>query len=79
MCGLTPAGGSLKGFLRARGPFWGPNLGVAMGQVCRYCREVITVHLGYFVRHGVRHHGKLELCAGSGEPEVCLSESGCCG
>lgn len=49
-----------------------------MTQVCPFCRDVVHVSSGFFTRHGVRHHGIFELCAGSGTPIFSL-ESGCCG
>lgn len=44
--------------------------------VCPVCRDVVHVHAGYIIRHGVRHHGVFSLCSGSGTP-YCLSSS-CC-
>ena len=35
--------------------------------VCPVCREVTHISFGYFVRHGVRDHGKFNICAGSGQ------------
>lgn len=54
------------------------KFGGQMTQVCPFCRDVVHVSSGFFTRHGVRHHGIFELCAGSGTPIFSL-ESGCCG
>ena len=37
---------------------------------CPVCREVVHVHAGYIVRHGVVHHGVFHACAGSGTAYV---------
>lgn len=47
-----------------------------MVATCPVCRDVVHTHLGYFVRHGARHHQLFSLCSGSGSP-VC-SVSDCC-
>lgn len=49
-----------------------------MVATCPVCREVVHVHMGYFVRHGARHHGLLNVCAGSGAP-ICSFVDSCCG
>lgn len=43
---------------------------------CPICRDVVHVYAGYFVRHGVHHHGRFELCSGSGSPVFIVSD--CC-
>lgn len=47
-----------------------------MVQTCHVCRDVVHVYAGYFVRHGSRHHGLFDLCAGSGTPVCTVME--CC-
>lgn len=48
--------------------------------VCPVCREVVHLVCGYIHRHGVKYHGKMDLCAASGTPygphaaDCCTSE-----
>lgn len=46
--------------------------------VCPVCREVVHLLSGYLARHGVRVHGVLKLCAGSGTA-YCSSLDCCSG
>lgn len=46
--------------------------------VCDVCREVVHAYEGFIVRHGVRVHGELQICLGSGVA-VCNVVKDCCG
>jgi len=53
------------------------GLGGLMVVPCLVCRDMVHVAAGYYVRHGVYHHGVFSICAGSSTP-YCLAADSCC-
>lgn len=45
--------------------------------VCPVCREMVHTYNGYILKHGIKYHGKEDLCAGSETP-YSLTIEGCC-
>lgn len=42
---------------------------------CPVCREVVHTSSGVIVSHGVRSHGILSVCSGSGSPMFIICDS----
>ncbi|WNK13968.1 MAG: hypothetical protein [Microvirus sp.] len=46
-----------------------------MVTTCPVCREVVHTSSGVIVSHGVRSHGILSVCSGSGSPMFIICDS----